>query len=450
MSQSIVGTQAYSIERDLRLYVDPWDEELSEVSEASAATKVTDTGHAIWQFHSEQLKAWQSAARTKVIVAGRRWGKSQLMVQWALAGAMDDNLRGIPGITWVILPTFNMARPLWRKFMKLAPPGWITHASGGEKNFDYFALGNARIEFKSGDHPERLVGEGLCRVVMDECGEMKESVYNESIIPALMDHSAPAMLGGTPKGRNWFYKQYMAGLDPEVADISTFGGPTLQNPWIKPAEVERARAVMATRLFNQEILAHFLDDDGAVFRGVRACLMPGGKYSTLRTVAIGVDLARKSDFTVLIGLDAYNRVTFMDRFSKGLSGIGPDWPLQKLRIKAAYEKYGRPRMLIDATGAGDPVVQDLQRDGLARAQGFIFTPQSKAEIIEALSLGIEQRRLGLPDEPVLVNELESYEFTTSRVGNVRYSAPANEHDDCVCALALAYKAAKRAGDSGVS
>ncbi len=440
----------YDFERDLLPYSDPWDDEpgdsLDVAREGSAQTTTA------WKFHTLQYQAWSSAAKTKVLCVGRRAGKSELLARWALAGAMDDHLRGIAGITWVILPTYQMARPLFRKFLQAAPPGWITKTIGTETMPDMLQVGRARIEFKSGDHPERLVGEGLRRVVMDEAGLFKARLYSESILPALMDHDAPVLLAGTPKGKNWFYRLYAEGLDKASPGVATFKGPSSVNPFLPKGAIEKMRARMTERLFRQEVLAHFLDDDGAVFRTVGQCILPGGEYSKLPTVAIGVDLARKRDFTVIIGVDRQRRVTFLDRFRT------MPWPQQKTRIRAAYEKLGKPKALIDATGVGDPVVQDLQQGGMIRARGFIFTPSSKAEIVEGLALEMEQGRVGLPDEPVLINELKAFEYTTTKGGLVRYGAPDGMkddeeeyiHDDTVMSLALAVRCARTAGDSGVT
>lgn len=395
-----------------------------------------------WTFHGEQYRAWASKKRTKVVVAGRRWGKSEWAVRSVLSLARDYQLRGEDGVIWVVTPTLNMARPLWRKFIRTALPGWITHVSGSDKLPDMLCMGDVRLEFKSGDHPERLVGEGLIAVMIDECGIIKEKVYTESIMPALMDHSAPAFLTGTPKGKNWFYRLYIRGLDPLDPEVETFGGPSSQNPFMKPSETERLRAEMLPRLFRQEVLAQFLDDEGAVFRGIRDCI---GPLSTNPTVAYGVDLARKTDYTVVFGIDADGRVTYFDRFHNIL------WPLQKDRLIARNEAHNgrRPKWVVDATGVGDPITQDLARAGL-RVEPFVFTPRSKVELIDALAIAFEQKRIVIPEEPVVLNELESFEFEIMPGGNTRYSAPEGLHDDCVCALALAWKGIYRSGDPGVT
>lgn len=365
-------------------------------------------------------------------MAGRRWGKTETAVMWALAGAVDDWLKGVPGITWWISPTYNLTRPVWRKFERIAPPGWITGTHGTEAAPDFLECGPARIEFKSAEHPERLVAEGLRRVVIDESGLIRESVWTESVQPALIDHKAPAMLVGTPKGKNWFYRMKLRGDDPDDHEVMSFGGPSWENPFIDRQEVERLATEMPERLYRQEILAEFLDDEGAVFRRVRECVRG---YSTDPTVVIGVDLAKHHDFTVILGMDELGGVTFFERFRE------ISWPLQKERIVAAANRTGA-KVLLDSTGVGDPILDDLTKKGVD-VEGYKFTNASKQQLVEALAIAIEQREVGLPDDPVMLNELEAFEYETTKTGAFRYNAPEGLHDDCVIGLALAHWAMKR-------
>jgi hypothetical protein len=433
-------------ESDLTPYADPWDE-----AETAPGQAVGDSGLIQWQFHSEQARAFQSKARVRVIVAGRRWGKSVVFCRDTLAGVVDDNLKGTPGVSWVVMPTYVLARPLWEEFHRAAPPGLITHVSGTIAQPDFICVGDSRIEFKSADHPRRLVGTGLRRVVVDEAGLVDRVAYEESILPATMDYNAPIFLGGTPKGRGtWFHKLYAQGLDPSRDDVQTFGGPSGQNPFLKPGAIERMRETMPARLFRQEILANFLDDDGALFPEdkIRACIArSGGKLSTEKTTSLGIDLARLRDFTVLIGLDKARNVSYIHRMNR------VDWPTQKAIIKGAYEKLGHPKVFIDASGLGDPIFQDLQRAGMTRLTPFKFTPQSKADLVDSLAVAVQQAEIGLPEEPiVLVNELQCFGKWTEKGGVKRfyYEAPSGLYDDCVIALALAAKASKAVSNIGIS
>jgi hypothetical protein len=67
-------------------------------------------------------------------------------------------------------------------------------------------------------------------------------------------------------------------------------------------------------------------------------------------------------------------------------------------------------------------------------EGFKFSMPSKQQLMEGLAVAIQQREITYP-EGVITLELESFEYEYTRSG-VRYSAPAGQWDDCVCALAL--------------
>ena len=384
----------------------------------------------------------QSPHRVKVVPAGRRWGKSEGMSMWLGAGMADDAMRGIPGISWLVMPTFRLTRVVWRKLMKVIPHDWITGVYGSERMPDSIdIMGTSKLEFFSAEAPQRMVGEGIRRVCIDECGTVPEIVWTESIQPTLIDHKGDAWLGGTPKGRTWFYRMWVRGKDPEDKDVGAFGGPSWMNPWIDKGEVLRLRFSMSERTYRQEILAQFLEDEGAVFRRVRSCIRPEDQ-PVGETICYGIDLAKHVDFTVIIGMDEHGNVTSYDRFND------VSWKLQKARITSVCGK-DLP-IVMDSTGIGDPILDDLQADGL-NVRGFKITGTSKPQLIEALIIAIEEQRLSYPMWDVLINELESYEFEVSEhSGYIKYGAPEGMHDDCVIALGLAWEYAGRYGQTGIT
>ena len=132
---------------------------------------------------------------------------------------------------------------------------------------------------------------------------------------------------------------------------------------------------------------------------------------------------------MLHGLSRDGKTTYFDRFNQ------ISWPLQKRRIIEAHRKT-RAKVVLDATGAGDPIYDDLVGAGVPVIP-FGFTNKSKRALIEGLSISLEQRELELPDEPVLLNELDIYEYEVTRHGNTTYNAPEGCHDDTVIALGLA-------------
>jgi hypothetical protein len=77
----------------------------------------------------------------------------------------------------------------------------------------------------------------------------------------------------------------------------------------------------------------------------------------------------------------------------------------------------------------------------------VTTNALKTEIVSRLVLAFEQGNIKMPDDEVLLGELEAFECTPLAGGQFRYSAPAGMHDDLVLALSIAWaglgKARKR-------
>ena len=99
---------------------------------------------------------------------------------------------------------------------------------------------------------------------------------------------------------------------------------------------------------------------------------------------------------------------------------------------------GSTPALIDQTGVGSPVMEQVARF-CPGAEGFTFTNQSKQQIIEGLQLAFHRKDIVIPDEPSLIEELMGFGYTY-RGGRIYFEADGVEHDDCVCALALALQA----------
>jgi hypothetical protein len=143
-----------------------------------------------------------------------------------------------------------------------------------------------------------------------------------------------------------------------------------------------------------------------------------------------VDLAKSFDFTVIIGLDKNGSVCHFDRFQM-------DWRSTTRKIL----DLPAVSIAIDSTGVGDPIGEDIAR--LRPVELFKFTAQSKQQIMEGLAVAIQKREVTFPAGPI-VTELENFEYEYTRTG-VRYTAPPGLHDDCVCALAMAYDLYRKVG-----
>lgn len=368
---------------------------------------------------------------------GRRWGKSTCGVE----DIVKEGLR-IKGMYWWVAPTYQLSMIAWRKLLEEIPRGMIKSIVKSEHMIQL--VNGSPIYFKSADAPDRLVGEGLRGLVVDEAPRCKQEIWDYNLRPTLSDKKGWAMFIGTPKSHNWFHTMWLRGRDPNEPDYESFTFPSIDNPYLPEGEIDEAKRQIPERAFRQEYLAEFIQDGAGVFRGIRDCIFDrGGVINTIpwakqypnneipkgEQYLAGIDLGRSHDYTVIAIIDSARDLVYFDRFT------GINWELQKKRIVNGTKKYNNAQALIDKTGLGNAVVEDLHKQ--IRAKGFTFTHQNKEDIINSLSITIEEGLIHYPDIPELIGELEAYDYEVSPTGKYTYGAPTGYYDDSVVALALA-------------
>lgn len=376
-------------------------------------------------FLPKQKEVLQHPARFKILACGRRWGKSQMSSYKIIIEA----LKKTDGVYWIVSPTYPQTKIIWRMIKKFMPKQAIKRIMEGEL---YIELKNGTtIWAKSGDKPDNLRGEGLDGVVLDECAMLRPEVWYEVIRPALSDKGGWAIFISTPKGKNWFYELFMRGKDKNQSEYASFQYSSYANPILKREEIEEMANSMPEIKYRQEILAEFLDDGGVVFRGLNEVMNSKPEEPKEgEFYVIGIDLGRHEDFTVIeVGKMSTASEVYSERFNK------TDWDYIKERIRTVYKMYNNATLLIDSTGFGDPIYEDLGKEGLA-IHGIVLNTSTKPKIIENLQLMIENRQISLiPSEEKSI-EFGAYTYTVMPSGHVKYEAPRGFHDDIVIAVAL--------------
>lgn len=217
--------------------------------------------------HEAQRKVFESKARFRVVVAGRRFGKSWLALVEAIIAALDErNVMRHP--VFVIAPTYPAARTIyWRRLHDMA--GGLIESSN--VNLGVVSLVNGvEIHIKGADRPDSLRGVGLWFAVIDEYADQKPEVYELIVGPALSDATryggGRCLFIGTPKGRNAFYTLAEMARENETGEWELFLFTSADNPFIPREELESAKKRMSSAAFRQEYLASFEAADGAVFK----------------------------------------------------------------------------------------------------------------------------------------------------------------------------------------
>lgn len=376
--------------------------------------------------HPKQRQIIKEAARFNVADCGRRFGKSLLGENVLIRPALHGEPTG-----W-FSPTYKMLAEVWREVKQIVKP-MVVRPSEEEKRLEL--AGGGLIEMWSLDHPDVARGRKYKNIVIDEAAMIPDlmSVWNHVLRPTLADLQGSAWFLSTPKGRNGFWQLWQQGQDEQEPDWNSWKFPTSDNPFIPASEIEDMRRSMPSRIFEQEILAEFLEDAGGVFRKViEAATLSTQEPARDRDYIFGVDWAKYTDYSVVIVMDAKSKqMVAMDRFNQ------IDYSVQVSRVKALADRYHPQVIIAETNSIGDPIIEQMRIEGLP-VKGFTTTSASKQMIIDALSLAFERREIGILNEQVLINELQAYESTRLPGGGFRYSAPEGMHDDTVMALALAF------------
>lgn len=376
--------------------------------------------------HPAQQKVKNEAKRFNVLCCGRRWGKSELATDIICDAALDGHPLGY------FTPTYKLLDGTYRECLSILEPIII------RKNEHQFIeiKGGGKIDFWSLENELAGRSRKYKSIIIDEAAFVKDlwKIWTESVRATLTDLKGSAWFLSTPKGKNDFFKLFMRGKQEEP-NWASWQMSTYTNPFIDPSEIDDAKADLPALAFSQEYMAEFNDNVANPFglQFIQQCTYP---LSNLPAVCFGVDLAKSHDWSVIIGMDKNGSVCYFDRFQK-------DW---KQTIEAIKNLPGSP-VKIDSTGVGDPIVEELQRIR-SNITSFKFSQTSKQQIMEGLAAAIQQRKITIP-EGFIKDELENFEYEFTRTG-VKYSAPAGLHDDCVCALALAYDEFKQVGHSTLS
>jgi len=386
------------------------------------------------RLHEAQHQIRREGKRYNVVNCGRRFGKN-VLCHFLL---IEEILNGNP-VAWGA-PTYKNLAEDWRTLKEILAP---IQANKSEQEKRIECITGGTVEMWSLDSPEPIRGHMYKRWVINEASTVPHlmNTWNEIVLPTLIDLKGDAWFPSTPKGKNDFYSMHVLGRDPDDPRWKSWTFTSYANPYISDDELDQMRQTMTEEAYRQEILAEFLENEGAVFRNIDAAsTAPVTKPEEHKhhTIVIGVDWGKQDDFTaVSAGCVECKREVDKDRFNQ------IDYWFQVERVMAMYKKWNCKLLKPELNSMGEPITERLQREGL-NIIPFKTTLVSKQPLIEGFALALETGQIQLINDPVWSGELEAYERKVTQTGLSKYSAPEGLHDDTVMARALMYRAMQEA------
>ncbi len=388
-----------------------------------------------------------SIKRENILVTGNRWGKSFVSAVKLLHHAVyryrdrkydsaDRYRAAVVSITQnqadlVLLHALRLVyRSQWMKPLVES----VLHTPFLQITLTNGATIEARTTQNRGDY---LLGNDYDFVVYDEVAfdPNAEHVVEEVLMMRLADREGTLDLVSTPNGKNWLYRRAN-----EIVDGKQPGyfqrGDSRDNEHISREYLDERVTYFSEARLKQNIMGQFVDSGGEVIPGrdidaalARMRTLPAIVDTTRCRFISGWDLARKRTATVGITIcvhDGIARVVKLERLRMF------DWPVILEKIRQRQREYPG-ELLIDATGLGDVILQQLDD---IKPTGVIFTPSAKAELLTNVELMharglVAYDRWELPDGPGRTWSLED-ELRSARWDD-------NNECDALMALALALR-----------
>lgn len=206
-----------------------------------------------------QREVLESKARFKVVVAGRRCGKSRFAIVQTLISAIQ--CKSTDASVVYIAPTIAMVKVLaWDALMQL---GSQVIASSNVNEGKIKLFNGVSIYCRGADNPDTLRGMKMAYAVLDETKDLKDNIFEMIVRPALSDLQGGALIIGTPSpDATQFRSYYDLGQNDESGEWGSWHKTTADNPLIPRSEIEAAKRTLSTVAFEQEYMASW-DTQGA-------------------------------------------------------------------------------------------------------------------------------------------------------------------------------------------
>jgi hypothetical protein len=251
----------------------------------------------------------------------------------------------------------------------------------------------------------------------------------------LLDNDGDAIFIFTPKRKNHAHAAYVRAVGDDTGRWAAWHFTSHDNPHLSKDALVEITADMTEDAYRQEIMAEFLDNEGAVFRNIPACMLapldPTPVDHAGHQLIMAADWGKSNDYTALsVGCVTCRTEVDRDRFNQ------IDYHFQRGRLQVMYERWKPDLIMAESNSMGEAILDELQFQGLP-VTGFDTTPSSKPPLIENLALALERVEWQFQEDVIWSSELEAYEGVVSKMtGRTSYSAPEGVHDDTVMARAI--------------
>ena len=206
-----------------------------------------------------QTTVINSGARFRVLVTGRRFGKTYLAINEIAKFASQPNKK-----VWYVAPTYRQAKTIcWSELKdKLIRHKWVKGINHSDLTITL--RNKSTITLRGSENYDALRGVGLDMVIFDEFSDINKEAWYEVLRPTLSDTNGHALFCGSPRGfGNWSYELFKMGETNK--EWESFKYTTLEGGQVPDEEIEQAKQDLDIRTFQQEYEATFVNYSGMIY-----------------------------------------------------------------------------------------------------------------------------------------------------------------------------------------
>lgn len=358
-------------------------------------------------------------------------------------------------VSAIIEPTNAQARKVFKSIVNAVYESGVIK-SKNETFLTIEFINGSTIMFKSAE-----IKDGLRGYTVTGCLILDEAAYLSSdilplVLPWVQVHKSPMMLVSTPRVREGtFYNYWKEGLDGKKNIVSIDWNDFDTSALLSPDIVEQYRKTLTKNQFRSEILGEFLDDDGLVFSYVKENSIPDtpGPYTS---AYLGIDfgVGNGGDYTAISAFNEKGEMVFLD-FWNDLSTLQ-----QVERLVNDIMQFGTSIKAINAENNSigapliDLIIKELnnrkQTVTVAKINRWVTTNKSKSELVQQMQVALEQGKVKLFDNKMLLTQFGAYEAEYNpKTQVVTYNGAYGTNDDIVMATMMAWNAYITKQASGV-
>ncbi len=415
---------------------------------AKKQTSKKIVGQDLYRWQRDVVDLYLQHPKNSIITVNspRQRGKSLMVENIAIMECVNHSNWSV----YIIMPTYIAVRKMYKELTRMLSviPGLVKASSA--QYFDIDFVNGSQICLRSIGSGDALRGNTANLLFIDEGAFIPLETAIETVFPYTNATSGDIIITSTPTIKdtelNLFAKYYFAGLEG-LPNTYTVDWSDYDTSALMPSEkLELYNKTMPFRIFENEILGHFLELNSDLWN-LEPILMPNyGLFTDNMCAGLDFGCGVENDSTTLA---VFNN---SDQMCK-LTNINDMKPVDTVHFIVNQLKgmTGIKRLVVELNSIGtiyyDMLKREITKAGLRiRIIPFTTTNDTKREIVENLQLEIANQVIGLVKDNTLLTQFAAFQMKTTPTGRITYeNSNDNLHDDIVMAVAMARWGAKKSG-----